>query len=234
MALDDYFANPSQECLTRLFDAINAMDISHAPSLTRDEKLIMRITERKDLFMEKFTPIQNIPLSNASTTSVNKRPSQGNAHVSQKDTVMMLSGASESSSSVEGPKPRSQHTSRSRADSLKSHQSESEGQRGRRSIDSASTSSHIRAGRDGRDDTSIPAVPVLDASSRMPKDTHFYQTSIVYSGHTLPIKMPLSTFPEEVGDVSISHLISSCRYTSEPYALLVVFPYYPHYNIYPS
>ena len=100
MALDDYFANPSQECLTRLFDAINAMDISHAPSLTRDEKLIMRITERKDLFMEKFTPIQNIPLSNASTTSVNKRPSQGNAHVSQKDTVMMLSGASESSSSV--------------------------------------------------------------------------------------------------------------------------------------
>ena len=34
------------------------------------------------------------------------------------------------------------------------------------------------------------------------KDTHFYQTSIDYKGLQLPIKMPLSTFSEEVGEVS--------------------------------
>ena len=54
MALDDYFNDPSQDCLARLFDAVNAMDISLAPTLTRDEKLIMRVSERKDVFAEKF------------------------------------------------------------------------------------------------------------------------------------------------------------------------------------
>ena len=54
LALEDYFTDPSQECLARLFDAVNAMDISAAPVLTRDEKLIMRVSDRKDVFSEKF------------------------------------------------------------------------------------------------------------------------------------------------------------------------------------
>jgi hypothetical protein len=35
----------------------------------------------------------------------------------------------------------------------------------------------------------------------MVKDTHFYHTTVTYRDHPLPIKMPLATFPEEVGDV---------------------------------
>ena len=54
MALDDYFSDPSQDCLARLFDAVNSMDISHTPKLSRYEKLIMRTSERKDLFIEKY------------------------------------------------------------------------------------------------------------------------------------------------------------------------------------
>ncbi|KAJ7646576.1 docking domain of Afi1 for Arf3 in vesicle trafficking-domain-containing protein [Roridomyces roridus] len=54
MALDDYFSNPSQDCLARLFDAINSMDLSGAPILTRNEKMVMRSSERKDIFAEKF------------------------------------------------------------------------------------------------------------------------------------------------------------------------------------
>src|SRR5215472_28624 len=54
MALDDYFSDPSQDCLARLFDAVNAMDISSAPVLTRNEKIVMRASERKDVFAEKF------------------------------------------------------------------------------------------------------------------------------------------------------------------------------------
>jgi hypothetical protein len=55
MALDDYFADPSQDCLARLFDAVNSMDLSGAPVLTRHEKLVMRSSERKDIFAEKFS-----------------------------------------------------------------------------------------------------------------------------------------------------------------------------------
>jgi len=54
MALDDYFSDPSQDCLARLFDAVNSMDLSGAPILTRHEKLVMRISERKDVFAEKL------------------------------------------------------------------------------------------------------------------------------------------------------------------------------------
>ena len=35
----------------------------------------------------------------------------------------------------------------------------------------------------------------------MVKDTHFYQTTVTYCDHPLPIKVPLTTFSEEVGDV---------------------------------
>lgn len=54
----------------------------------------------------------------------------------------------------------------------------------------------------------------------MVKDTHFYHTTVTYRDHPLPIKMPLATFSEEVGDV--------CRLT--PFLLspadiqLLVFP----------
>jgi len=43
----------------------------------------------------------------------------------------------------------------------------------------------------------------------MVKDTHFYQTTVNYCDYPLPIKVPLTTFPEEVGDVcyaGFSHL----------------------------
>ena len=54
MALDDYYNDPSQDALARLFDAVNSMDISGAPILTRQEKIVMRCSERKDVFAEKF------------------------------------------------------------------------------------------------------------------------------------------------------------------------------------
>lgn len=213
MALDDYFSDPSQECLARLFDAVNAMDISSAPELTRDEKMVMRVTERKDIFMERFT--QPHPPSLAAT----KRPSQGSTNSGgNRDTIV-----AHPQETANGSRTSFDTSQRPRTDSLQSRQSALEGttatwvsedgmlegtnggsthhgqanpqasQRGRRSVDSNSTSSHAR-----REDQPIP---FADALSRAPKDTHFYTTSIVYRGHTLPIKMPLSTFPEEIGDV---------------------------------
>jgi hypothetical protein len=39
-------------------------------------------------------------------------------------------------------------------------------------------------------------------STGLPKDTHFFDTVAEYSGLSIPIRIPLSIFPEEVGDVS--------------------------------
>lgn len=261
MALDDYFTDPSQECLARLFDAVNAMDMSQAPSLTRDEKLILRVTDRKEVFLEKFpapaAPAQAGPGSAVHQGQVQKRPSQASTHAHggyrdrgggggerDKDREALVMHALEggSSTSFEGGRApsQSQSQSRSRANSLRSHKSAAtdasggpasygssaawagedgvlegpEGrnqttpqppqsqsaQRGRRSTDSNSTNSHAR-----KEEATIP---LIGPNSRGLEDTHFFKTSIVYRGHTLPIKMPLSTFAEEVGDVSSIHILN--------------------------
>ncbi|THH12133.1 hypothetical protein EW145_g183 [Phellinidium pouzarii] len=242
MALDDYFSGPSQECLARLFDAVNAMDISQAPVLARDEKLIMRVSERKDVFIEKFSPVRSgkRPSQDSTSSHSNTTTLAGTSHPSSsyassnRDTLVMHTTENGSYSSFEDSQTRS------RTDSMRSQKSTSEAsfslggsavwvgddtvidgddqqgagaqnqappqQRGRRSIESNSTSSHgMHNGK--RDEPSVPAI--IDPHARAPKDTHFYSTSIVYKGHTLPIKLPLSTFPEEVGDYSLISLIQT-------------------------
>ena len=54
---------------------------------------------------------------------------------------------------------------------------------------------------------SHPAVAMAAAT----KDTHYYHTTVQYKDHQLPIKMPLFTFPEEVGDVSRPRRLCSAR-----------------------
>ncbi len=215
MALDDYFTDPSQECLANLFDAVNAMDISMAPTLSRDEKLIMRVSERMDVFAEKFADL--------------RRPTP-QPHDGVNGAFMHSHNDSRSSFEKEKEIERA----RSRADSVKSHASgvgsgvdtsfalggsavligdesvlEAETQtlstRGRKSIDANSVSSHGVHSR--REEIMATPTPMADLRAISPKDTHFYSTTIAYKGHKIPIKMPLSTFPEEVGDVS-----SQCMY----------------------
>ena len=282
MALDDYFLDPTQECLARLFDAVNAMDLSNAPALSRDEKLLMRVSERKDIFIEKFTPPTPGPSAQTFQPTSTKRPSQGSSHGHSsyrdrdrdRDTVVthVGEGGSRTSFDTGSGRPTNQAQSRSRADSLKSHKSagaseasgpsslggstawvgedgmlsfdglgindskEKDGrgqnqatpqppQKGRRSMDSNSTSSHVR-----REE---PPIPLVDMNSRGPKDTHFYTTSIVYRGHTLPTKMPLSTFPEEVGDVRtlrVVYLTQSQTISSPP----TVLPHLTHTDFFRS
>lgn len=83
--------------------------------------------------------------------------------------------------------------------------------RKRRSTDASSSSSQAHS----KDHNSrVPAAatqPHYDPLLRsgVTKDTHFYHTSVAYRDHQLPIKMPLSTFPEEVGDVCCYFVISN-------------------------
>lgn len=233
MALDDYFSDPSQDCLARLFDAVNSMDISQAPRLSRYEKLIMRTSERKDLFIEKYEELmkprvvdpavhtnghhasdsvgshssfeegimirtrdekgkgrdteQNRPGS--STTSLqaaNQSSPSDNSFSLDGSAVWVESGSIDQSPRLPSSMGSTQTSSGSRAASV----------RGRRSTDASSTSSLHARSHESRAQTPAPnaAAPVL-------KDTHFFPATIDYNDHQLPIRLPMSTFPEEVGDV---------------------------------
>lgn len=264
MALDDYLIDPSQDCLARLFDAVNSMDFSGAPILNRHEKMVMRFSERKDIFAEKFANIKN-----ASSMSLSASGSKNHAHrttpsagsySSFEEGIMMRTKEKERTAD-ENRVREWDHTVRPRdradtdsttASSSQKRQSRTppsdssftlggsavwvgeesglenasaEGEDGtvaslansstlvgssrkRRSTGASSASSLI--GSTLRPPTLHPAhASSYDAHLRSSwtKDTHFFHTTVAYRDHQLPIRMPLSTFPEEVGDYSLITLI---------------------------
>jgi hypothetical protein len=240
LALDDYFSSPSQDCLARLFDAINSMDLSAAPILTRSEKIIMRNSERKDVFIEKFTsPRASSEPPQHLKRKGNHRPMNSTgSHSSFDEGIMIRTKDGEqgrdragSDTSTRVPSAVSHHngtgthhyspseassftlggsavwvgeegtlvdhgSSNGVASSYGSHGSSVATKGGRRSTDASSSSSHGPHSR-----------PPINAGTSDPrlgtKDTHFFHTTIDYKNHQLPIKMPLFTFPQEVGDVSV-------------------------------
>lgn len=233
MALDDYFANPSQDCLARLFDAVNSMDISQAPVLSPYEKIIMRTSERKDLFIEKFEdllrPKTTEPL--LTTRQTHKTSDSTGSRSSFEDGLVIrprderskakefeqkaassttsLQGANQYSPSensfnldgsavwVESGSEQTLFHPPSGMASNASSGSHTASVRGRKSTDASSSSSSHNHGR--REDAHTP---LPNASTPVLKDTHFFPATIDYNDHALPIRLPMYTFPEEVGDVS--------------------------------
>ncbi|KAG6331596.1 hypothetical protein ID866_7494 [Astraeus odoratus] len=253
LALDDYFSNPSQDCLARLFDAINSMDISGSPVLTRYEKFIVRASERKDIFAEKFastkaTDMAMTPLNGPQSA----QPSQQHKTTSSSSSHSSEDGILIKNRNAHGEAARERSTTESSTASSQQHHHQSSpsdssfslggsavwvnddsvildsqvgvaiggpgsvtsgsgtlGSRGRRSTDASSSSSNGLGKDHNAHGTTIPTASDSQLRSGISKDTHFYQTSIVYKGHQLPIKLPLATFPEEVGDYSLIQLIQT-------------------------
>lgn len=223
MALDDYFADPSQECLSRLFDAVNSMDLSNAPVLTRREKLVMRASERKDVFIEKFTSVKGNGDANGLTAKA-----RSGADPSVDSRSSFEEGILARTRDRDGE--NSPALSPQQAQTDQSSPSEASFSLGGSAVWVGDDGDHTMNGRD-RERTSISTTRnrlSTDASSISSssgtqhgggvvhihafqgiKDTHFYPTTIAYKGHQLPIKMPLSTFPEEVGDYSLIQLIQT-------------------------
>ncbi|EJD37908.1 spindle pole body interacting protein [Auricularia subglabra TFB-10046 SS5] len=156
VALQAYFDEPSEACLNRLYEAVTAMDIAFAPTLSRYERLIMRQMERRDLFAEK------------------QQPPQGNG------------GTGNPTRSVES----FEHT-RSRTSSMMSGSTDVDGE-------TASTDSNHKVGM-----------------TLGEKDYRYYYTSIKYASRppappvVLPVKVPLASFPEDVGEYSLVSLIQT-------------------------
>lgn len=254
MALDDYISDPSQDCLARLFDAVNSMDLSGAPKLSRQEKLIMRASERKDIFAEKFQHYH--PQLNGHSHS-NGQPKKAfhksnfstESHSSFEEGILMRTREREQSKDWESTRSRdradaesstavgsySQHSptdtsftlggsavwvgeetsldaagagvadngdTSSVASLVPSNTGATSSNRKRRSTDASSGSSNAHL----KDSSYRPNAysSYHDGRPVISKDTHFFHTTVAYKDHQLPIKMPLSTFSEEVGDVSTS------------------------------
>ncbi|EKM58113.1 uncharacterized protein PHACADRAFT_139764 [Phanerochaete carnosa HHB-10118-sp] len=257
MALDDYFSDPSQDCLARLFDAVNSMDISHAPRLSRYEKLIMRTSERKDLFIEKYENLMRprVPEQTQSRGNVHRNSDSIGSHSSFEEGIMMRAredkgkgkengtakGPGSSTTSLQQPgQPspsegefsldgsavwvesgvdQSPHLPSSMGNAhpgTGNHNTASSG-RGRKSTDASSTSS-IRARREDA------ATPAPNVAPPLLKDTHFFPAVIDYNDHQLPIRLPIYTFPEEVGDYSLIQLIQTFSSPSTS----ILGPQHPH------
>jgi hypothetical protein len=212
------------------------MDLSGAPTLTRSEKLVMRNSERKDVFIEKFTSRASDGSHHLGGRGHHRPTDSSGSHTSFDEGIMMrtskdstegrdranseTSGRTASVSQHNGSLPSPSDTSFSlggsavwvgEEGSLAEHAASpsvtsnygspgsSIAAKGRRSTDASSSSSHGQQPR--------PPMNMMTSDPRLgTKDTHFYHTTIDYKGHQLPIKMPLFTFPQEVGDVSVPYL----------------------------
>lgn len=238
------------------------MDISLAPTLSRDEKLILRVSERRDIFVERFTSRQALGQGHQRSAS-----DSSNILAKTVDTRKLSSSRAENHPESSSP-GHQRSTSASAANQLRSSSpslslnSEVADDDGRRSSNEGSAiwvgvsetieglpnsakteigtdvrssdSSHsqrpeYRLRKSSMDQLSVTSslgqireedVPSsLDSrrlSAQQPhharyavRDTHFFETSVLYNGHNLPIKLPVSTFPEEIGDVSHSFVDSA-------------------------
>ena len=227
LALDDYFSDPSQECLARLFDAINSMDLSCAPILTRPEKMVMRSSDRKDIFSERFVNIPSQQVLGPPSSNVGKKPlhqhkstHSSESHSSFEEGFLMKSkdrhpddiknrrkDPEDSSFSLGGSAVWVGDESGLDITSKEKSTDAGSGtlvgsSRPRRSTDASSSSSQAHS-KEHSSRHIPPRHPYSDSHYRhgIVKDTHFYHTTAAYKDHHLPVKMPLSTFPEEVGDV---------------------------------
>ncbi|GAA5940474.1 hypothetical protein JCM1841_001028, partial [Sporobolomyces salmonicolor] len=245
LALEDYFSTPSISVLARLYTAINSMETPTLPFLTLNERTILRTSDRKDMFEEKFfdaAALANGVRRTPSTISFATRKSSQDEHVTEDDASSMTeevlnpsfrpsrggladlcnrssgslsSLASKDPSGIAGPASTNASTddlggsgsyrSRSRANTLTSSEG-GESSAGAWNRDFAFAAAHVPLPAA----TSSPVESIAGRSSPLhgrgiggmgrPKDTHVYETKVAYGGINLPIRIPLGTYPSEVGD----------------------------------
>ncbi|KAG0055256.1 hypothetical protein BGZ83_009188 [Gryganskiella cystojenkinii] len=148
LALENYFKNPSVEVLKTLYESVNSMELN-APDLSPYERMILRSSDNKDLFIEKFEA--------AAGTEENQ--------VSKVDVAHGL-GIIVGQSPLKG----------------------------------------ASSGKDGSVGNTGTAAAAGMAKNR---DCQFYETKVVYDGIKIPIRVPLSINPEEVGEFSLIKLITT-------------------------
>lgn len=220
IALDKYYENPTEACVKGIFDTLNSLDLSMVPQLTRHEKLVMRLSERTDIFAEKFArrssrelpaelaanvlgaALTNISVdANSSSSKINASYEAISDGLTRSKSATSLKQHQRTGSSASaGPPSDHSHNSSSNAIWIgeESQQEPNAGEPG------LSTNASVDALR-SRDDLQTASSDSGHFAKRRitQRDTHFYETSLKYANIPLPIKIPVAAFSEEVGDVGI-------------------------------
>ncbi|KAK4689547.1 hypothetical protein P7C73_g555, partial [Tremellales sp. Uapishka_1] len=171
LALEEYFISPSPEILARLYDSANAISTTGMPKLSRAEKILLRCSERKDLFEEKFGV---------------KEPASGTREFFDDRASLAESGEdqrSRTSSNLARMMPR-----KGSASSSQLHVPTTPSREGRLTPDG------------------LMVGEVLGRRKGLPRDTHFFETEARFKKITVPIRIPMTVFDEDVGD-TFSHTV---------------------------
>jgi hypothetical protein len=217
--LDEYYKNPTESCVKEIFDTLNSLDLTMVPQLTRHEKLIMRLSDRTDLFAEKFArrssrevPVELISLGSGMGDSVaNSLKRNGSYELLGQPLARSRSAASLQHHSRTGSGASAGAPSDTSHNSIGITPNGDDNAAQDSVADQSNTLNNTSESLKSRDDF----VPTSSSDSshlavRRPpnRDTHFYETSVKYANIPLPIKVPVSIFPEEAGDVRVhnSHM----------------------------
>ena len=252
LALEEYFQTPSIDVLERLFDSLNSIDTSAMPQLTRAEKHILRSSERRDLFEEKFRAVskaagppsaslmgpgatardraasvafgKKLGLNEDDEDDLNGDYASGSRSASAgggpADAQVTSAVSTSPPTSFSPPKHPSSSPPRTRLQSSSSHLS---------LASSFVTSNNEHPSSRSPTPSMVPIQPTTPYQQRTPyqpqtptlggfgigppppgkgkkisKDTHYFETEAWSRGIKVPIRVPLGTFDEEVGDVSRS------------------------------
>ncbi|KAJ1018902.1 hypothetical protein NDA16_004705 [Ustilago loliicola] len=203
LALDDYFKEPGPDCLARLYESINRLDLSAAPSFSRAEKLILRASDRRDLFEERFVAAPR---------------NEVDAAVAAMNGAASAAAPTTPSEEIETSGVGGVEMTRRRTDSTSTFSSETKSLKKKLSAVSlrpalgarrGSSANSIAGVAGSQDRRSIPTSTSPLPGSAKPRDTHFFDTVLTYRSVPLPIRVPLTTFPEEVGEYSLIKLIQT-------------------------
>lgn len=202
LALDEYYQNPSPSVLAKLFDSINNISMRGCPRLSQAERLILRYSERNDLFKEKFPAvISGMVEAGEVLAPVGDERTLATEYAfapTSKTTADIVLPNSSTKRSIKGTLDRFSNAGvrRMRKSSRSSMRDMSDPVAGRGlspidppppQITSGSGHSSIKSRG------STQGAPV--------RDTHFFETIALYNGSTIPIRIPLASSPEEVGEV---------------------------------
>ncbi|WVQ71892.1 hypothetical protein IAR50_001434 [Cryptococcus sp. DSM 104548] len=200
LALEEYFNSPSPEILSRLYDSANAISTAGMPHLSRNERILLRSSERKDLFEEKF--------GIADSGSGTQETFEG--------------GSSDDHSSGEGARSEELHSA------SKGHRKTLSSSSGiRMTRKGSSQSSHMLRTPSSSEGGVMPDFGIASEGGRrkgVPRDTHFFETEARFKKITVPIRIPMTIFDEDVGDYSIIELVQTFSQNLTPFPP----PFHPH------
>ena len=135
LALEELFAGGGVEVLERLYDSLNRISVIGMPQLSPLERILLRQSDRKDMFAERF-----------------HRDPANDPQAHFDDEFAEPSSATSLPGSV-----------------------------------------YNQAG---------PSPTVVANKKAPPRDTHFFETEGRFQNITLPFKIPMTAFIEDIGDVS--------------------------------